>query len=146
MRRGSIIALAGVLALLIAGTGCFKSSTSQASSESSSDSSSSSSDSSGDKHSALERDVRDYTASHAGRVRDVAVLQREIGGLASEHGVADWESDAALHAAIGRGLAEAGIAGDAARSLGTALVGDDDQRLAWVLAGQDTVAGVAPVR
>jgi len=141
MRSGWITPTAAALALLIGTTGCFKSSTSQASSESSSDSSSSSSDSDGDKkHSALERDVRDYTASHAGSLRDVAVLQREIGSLASEHGVADWESDVALHAAIGRGLAEAGIDGDAARSLGTALVGADHQRLAWVLAGQEPIA------
>jgi hypothetical protein len=139
-----MMAMAGGLALVVAGTGCFKSSTSQASSESSSDSSSSSSDSSGgddDKHSALERDVRDYTASHAGTVRDVAVLQREIGGLAGEHGVVDWEDDVALHAAIGRGLAQAGIRGDDARTLGAALVGDDGERLAWVLAGQEDVAG-----
>jgi len=143
MRTGSITAMACALALLLGGTGCFKSSTSQASSEGSSDSSSSSSDSSGgddDKHSALERDVRDYTASHAGTVRDVAVLQREIGSLAGEHGVVDWESDVALHAAIGRGLAQAGLRGDAARVLGTAIVGDDGERLAWVLAGQETVA------
>jgi hypothetical protein len=135
-----MMAIAGGLALLVAGTGCFKSSTSQASSESSSDSSSSSSPGDDDKHSALERDVRDYTASHAGTVRDVTVLQREIGGLAGEHGVVDWESDVALHAAIGRGLAHAGIRGDEARTLGAALVGDDGERLAWVLAGQEDVA------
>lgn len=140
MRTRSVMMTACALALLAGGTGCFKSSTSQASSESSSDSSSSSSDSDKDKKSALERDIRDYTASHAGSVEDVAVLQREIGGLAGEHGVVDWERDVALHAAIGRGLAEAGIRGDEARALGTALVGADGERLAWVLAGQETVA------
>jgi hypothetical protein len=136
-----MMAMAGALALLVPATGCFKSSTSQASSESSSDASSSSSpDDKDEKHSALERDVRDYTASHAGTVHDVAVLQREIGGLAGEHGVVDWEHDVALHAAIGRGLAAAGIRGGAARALGAALVGADTQRLAWVLAGQEDVA------
>jgi Flp pilus assembly protein TadD len=143
MRARSITAVACTITLLVAGAGCFKSSTSQASSESSSKSSSSSSDSSGNdkkEHAALERDVRDYTASHAGAVRDVAVLQREIGALADEHGVLDWEADVTLHAAIGRGLAEAGIRGDAARELGAAIVGADGERLAWVLAGQEGVA------
>lgn len=140
MRARTITAAAFTLSLLVGGAGCFKSSTSQASSESSSKSSGSSSTSSSpddEKREALARDVRDYTASHAGAGGDVVVLQRDIGVLAGEHGILDWEADAGVHAAIGRGLARAGIRGDAARDLGAAIVGTHGERLAWVLAGQE---------
>jgi hypothetical protein len=128
-------------AALIAAPGCsvFKSTTSQASFESSSKSSSSpfksSSASSGAATSEFQQDVKDYTADYAAEGGDVTVFRREIGTIAAQYGVTDWEAHAETYVAMGRGLKYAGLRPGSAAALGTEITGDDQTRLAWVLAG-----------
>jgi hypothetical protein len=127
-----------------AGCGIFKSSTSQASAESSSKFSSSpfesSSKSSGDEASPLARDVRVYSASLARAGGDAATLRRDVGSIAEAYGVFDWEGDATVHRAMGRGFHEAGLDPDRARRLGAAVTARDETRLRWVLAGYGSAA------
>lgn len=102
-------ALAAVLALACtAALGCSFSYSSQ----SISDSSKSSSDSSrsGDETARLREDVSDYTVAwvDAGG-RDADGFFTGVGELARQRGVSDWESDADVWEAIGRGLGRAGV-------------------------------------
>ena len=130
-----------IAALLFAGTGCFKSSTSQASSESSSDSvsspfkwSSKSSDSSSDDDESA-MDVRDATELWVREGDDVDAFRRDVGRITESHGVTDWESDPRTYDAIGRGLRRAEIEEASARRLSAELVAGDARALAWIWRG-----------
>ncbi len=57
---------------------------------------------------AYRNDVRDFTAAHVQSGGDAAGLIREIGGLAKQHGISDWESNKSTFQAVGEGLAKAG--------------------------------------
>ena len=125
---------------LCGATGCFKSSTLQASSESSSDSSSSfSKSSSPDSKSdtlAYERDVRDTTARHAAAgIPDVRALEREVAAVAATYGVTDWEQDAHTYVGIGRGLAKAGVSEPELDRFTTALSHADSRYREWIRTG-----------
>ena len=92
----------------VASTGCFRSSTFQASSGSSSDFSSSpfkSSSKSSSPDDDATRDVRDATEFWSIRGGDVDTLRREVGRIARDYGITDWEHHAATYRAIGRGSA-----------------------------------------
>ena len=115
-------------------SGCFKSSTSQASSESSSAFSSSCSPS-GDGDSAYERDVRDYAVAHAGANADVERFETDLADLARAYGLSDWQGDRATHIASGRGFADAGLDASTADSLATRLARADRTRTDWLLGG-----------
>ncbi len=140
--RGAVLA-AGLAAFLA--TGCFTSSTLQGSSESSSKSSGSFSDSSGsisrsssgggDESSAYHRDVRESAASVAAAPADAAQLEREIGVVASQHDVLDWERDAETYREIGRGLADAGVAPERFDALAGQLAHGDERRRALIEEG-----------
>jgi len=67
---------------------------------------SSSSSSGGDQ--AYREDVRDYTAAHVQSGGTVDELRRQIGELATKHGITDWENNESTFLAIGAGLAKAG--------------------------------------
>ena len=122
-------------------TGCFKSSTSQASSESSSDSSKSSSKSSsssspdGESETAYLRDVRDYTARFAAATGPGTAFQRDLGQIAARHGITNWEADRGTFIAIGFGLAKAGLDEGTARAFATEVASSDLRQTAWVTAG-----------
>ncbi len=137
-----IVLAAGLAGSLV--TGCFTSSTLQGSSESSSKSSGSFSDSSGsssrsssggDEESAYYRDVRDSTASVAATQEDVARLEREIGAIARQHDVLDWERDDETYREIGRGLADAEVAPERLDTLVTQLSHGDARRRALIEEG-----------
>ena len=57
---------------------------------------------------AYQEDVRDYTAAHVQSGGTVDELRRQIGELAAEHGITDWENNESTFRAIGAGLAKAG--------------------------------------
>jgi hypothetical protein len=128
--------VAGLVALL--GTGCLSSSTLQGSSESSSDSSgsgsrssaSSSRSSSGgdDERAAYHRDVRDYAATLAASQPEAARVERDLGAIAHEHGVLDWERDDETYRDIGSGLADAGVGSERLDALADSISGGSERR------------------
>ena len=125
---------AAVLSCLLCACGVFKSSTSQASFESSSKSSSSSSPGDSERF-AFQRDVQEYTATHAASGGDVGSFARDLGTIAETHGVTDWERSDVACVAIGRGLAQAGVKRTQAEAFGRALSGSNSETLARIVSG-----------
>ena len=135
-------------------TGCFKSSTTQASFGSSSDSSSSpfkssSKSSSGDdeegekeeeKETAFQRDVRNYTVEFA-RTADehnIESFQRDLGAIAEGYGITDWERTEDTFVAIGRGLGESEIDEPSTKQLAVALSNEDYDHLMLIRSGYES--------
>jgi len=137
--------------------GCSKSSTTQASFGSSSDSSSSpfksSSKSSGgddekkkkdgdeaEKETAFERDVRNHTAEFARSASepDLDSFQRDLGAIAEDHGITNWEQFADTYVAIGRGLADSELDEWSAQQLAVALSDEDIEHLKLVRSGYES--------
>lgn len=138
MSRIRILAVVGLG--LVCAAGCFKSSTSQGSSDSFSDSSGSSSDSSksssGDQQSAYLRDVRDYAARFAREGDgDVQTLERDVGELARDHGILDWEADEGTWRELGSGFALADVGDERFAALADALAPNDGRRRALLYHG-----------
>lgn len=110
------IALLGMLALL---AGCSFSYSSGASSDSSKSSSASSGASESDPKDAKKSfmsDVSAYTTS-AAKGDDAQTYLRELGSIAEQHGITDWERDTATYNAIGTGLRRAGISRDEVKNV-----------------------------
>ena len=107
------------------------------SSKSSSNSSRSSSGSSSPSGSAFERDVRDYTAKYAKTKGDVTTFRRDLGGIAQDHGVSDWERDQETYVGIGRGLGQAKVKGAELEQFKLDLAGANAQYMAWIKTGYD---------
>jgi hypothetical protein len=134
-------------------TGCFKSSTTQASFGSSSDSSSSpfkssSKSSSGDdeegekeedKETAFQRDVRNYTVEFARTAdeHDVESFQRDLAAIAEGYGITDWEQTGDTFVAIGRGLGESELDQPSAKQLVVALSNEDYDHLMLIRSGYE---------
>ena len=155
------------LALMLGlGTGCiFKSVTTQGSFESSSktvsapfksmskSSKSSKSSSGGDEkggtpettpapeESAFERDIRQYTASYATTSGDAPGLQRDIGEIASQYGVTDWESQEVTYSAIGRGLGEGSVDPSCAEPLAVAVANGNEYKLGLIRTACEAAGG-----
>ncbi len=130
--RIDILALVAVLCFV--GTGCFKSSTSQASSDSSSDSSSSCSKGD-DSKLAFERDVRQLTVAYVVSGGDIGAFQRDLAAAAEAYGMTDWERSDDTYRAIGRGLAEAGVDKARTDAFARALSGASKSTQARIAAG-----------
>ena len=110
------IALLSILALL---AGCSFSYSSGASSDSSKSSSASSGASESDPKDAKKSfmsDVSAYTTS-AAKGDDAQAYLRELGSIAEQHGITDWERDTATYNAIGTGLRRAGISRDEVKNV-----------------------------
>jgi hypothetical protein len=129
----------GICLIALSLPGCLKSSTSQASSESSSNSSSSpfrSSSGGGDeKKSSYHRDVRDYAARFGTSEVETQVFERDLGAIAEDHGIVDWEADDGTYFAIGSGLARAGVGDARFQQVAETLAGRHDRRLALIYRG-----------
>ena len=117
------IALLGILALLAGCSFSYSSGTSSDSSGTSSDSSKSSSASSGGSETAPKdakrtymSDVSAYTTS-AAKSDDAQAYLRELGSIAEQNGITDWERDTATYNAIGTGLRRAGISRDEVKNV-----------------------------
>ena len=132
-RHDRLLALLALVSLLAA-SGCFESSTSQASSESSSASSSSSSGSSSGP-SAYIRDVREATRQWLLSGGEIETLRLEISRIASKRGVSDWEHDQQTYLGIGRGLKRAGVTGERYERLKSQLAGPAPDSAKWIDAG-----------
>jgi hypothetical protein len=79
------------------------------SSDSVSSISDSSSPSDDDEKTAYSQDVRELTVAYLQSGEQPAEYMREIGHIAQEHGVTDWERQQTTFVAIGEGLKRAGI-------------------------------------
>ncbi len=126
----SLVFIVGVASLC----GCFKSSTLQASFESSSNLSSSCSGG-GEGETSYERDIRDYTAAYATSVGDAARFRHDLGAIAQDHGITDWEADRATLMAVGSGLRCARVDAQRAQQLEAAITQGDLGRMGWVREG-----------
>ena len=103
MGRFSISGVSLLIAAMLVLAGCSIS----ASSKSSSDSSASSSPES--EEAQYRNDVRDYTAAYVksgGRIED---YRRQLGVLAKQRGITDWEQNPMTYDGIGRGLGKAKV-------------------------------------
>jgi hypothetical protein len=103
LRRWYPIGWLLVLAVLLVPLGCSIS----ASSKSSSDSSASSSGSSSPGDTAYFDDVRSTTEAYAKSGGPFDAYQKQLGDLAKQHGVTNWEENLGTYAAIGEGLGQA---------------------------------------
>jgi len=102
VRSHTTVALASLALTLLPGCGWIASSSKLVSSPFVSSSKSSS------PETAYREDVSDYTAAHLQSAGTPDELRRQIGALAGEHGITDWEHNESTFEAIGQGLAKAG--------------------------------------
>jgi hypothetical protein len=128
-------AFAGLLALGSIAPGCSISNISGSISTSISSPFEWSSSSLGGDDSAYQQEIRDYTVAHARSGDDLVAFRRDIGSLAGERGITDWESDRATVAAIGEGLDAAGFDSAEARRFASRLFPDDEARIEVALLG-----------
>ncbi len=130
-----------LLVLALAGLGCFKSSTLQASSESSSKVASSpfkwSSSSSSRDDDDTSEDVASVTEAWARSGHSADAFRTELSRIAEEDGVSDWETDPGIHVAIGRGLKRSQVSGQRLAAIEEALAGGNLQALAWMQQGYE---------
>jgi len=59
--------------------------------------------------SSYQDDVSDYTVAYVKSSNDVAALQDGIAGIASKHGITNWQASEATYRGIGEGLGRAGV-------------------------------------
>ena len=113
MNRFTVVVVLALPMAILPLTGCSSSSKSSGSISKgvsgiiSSPSASSSDSSSPEK--AYKRDVRDYIAAHFVSGGDASTLREQIGKIAKDHGISDWETREATWVAAGQGLADAGF-------------------------------------
>ena len=81
------------------------------------------------------RDVEALSFAFAGAGAEPEGLLRELGRVALEHGISDWESVPATYLAIGAGLRRAGLDAEGARRLADALFGAGTPEVRSVLQG-----------
>jgi hypothetical protein len=125
--RAFLVAVA-LVALSLAGCSLSVSSwsLSKSSRSSSHSSDSSSSSSPGAAEQAYRDDVSDYTLAYAkSGGADFQAFQADLGRLAEEHGVTNWQESTATYEAIGDGLGRAGVSSAALMAYQRNLSGGD---------------------
>ena len=123
--------------LVVAVWGCSFSDSSESLSKSVSSPFKSSSDSSGDSQAAYRSDIRDYTASYIRSGGDFDAFERQIGNVAAQHGVTDWELDHYTYLAIGQGLRKGGLKPVELAAWKSNLARDDLSRAQLIQQGYD---------
>ena len=93
------------------------------------------SSSSGDRRAAYESDVRDYTLAYVRSGGDFNKFMAGLGGIASKHGITNWEEDSATYVGIGRGLKAAGVSTVQLDVYKTNLSQGDEQKAAAMQKG-----------
>lgn len=91
--------------------------------------SSSSPDGSSKSESAYREDVRDYTVAATRPGRDPTAFPRGLARVAQEHGITNWEADAATFVGIGEGLRQAGVEPGAVDAWSSRLGSTTDTRV-----------------
>src|SRR5262245_44452232 len=107
--RTPTIAIAVVSLMLVAGCGSLSKSSSSPFESSSASSESSSRSSSPERGQAYRDDVREYTQAYVKSGGDYASFSSGLSGIASKHGVSNWEADTNTYVGIGEGLKQAGV-------------------------------------
>ena len=131
MGRFSISGVSLLIAAMLGLAGCSIS----ASSKSSSDSSASSSPES--QETQYRNDVRDYTAAYVksgGRIED---YRRQLGVLAKQRGITDWEQNPMTYDGIGRGLGKAKVSQVELDTYTSNLAGSDPAKTKAIKDGYD---------
>lgn len=132
-KLGSCVYLLGLLALV----GCGSISASSESISKSISSPITSSVRSSSPEIAYREDVRDFTAAHVKAGGNAKALREEIGKIAEQHGITDWERNESTFRAVGQGLAKAGykpVEVDAFKKVFT----DNAQEAEWLQKGYDS--------
>ena len=96
------------------------------------------SSSSGDRQAAYESDVRDYTLAYVRSGGDFDEFMAGLGGIASKHGITNWEEDSATYIGIGRGLKAAGVSTVQLEVYKTNLSKGDVEKAAAMQKGYDS--------
>ncbi len=114
-------------------------SVSKSSRSSSHSSDSSSSSSPGAAERAYREDVSDYTRAYAkSGGHDFRVFQSDLGQLAQEHGITDWEDNPATYEAIGDGLGRAKVSDAELMAYKRTLGGRDAKKSDAIQRGYDS--------
>ncbi len=136
--------LTAVLALSVVGlAGCALSASSESSSKSAQSSSTiaSSPFASSVRSSATEQenfasDIADYTAEFVvASSGSIAGFRNQLGKIAQDHGISNWESSHATYLAIGRGLKKAGLGAPQNAAFTETLSGGDAMKRQAILEG-----------
>ena len=85
---------------------------------------------------AYREDVSDYTAAHLQSAGSPDELRRQIGKLAEQHGITDWENNQSTFRAVGQGLAKAGYRQVQVDAFKNNLAKTPDQ-VKWIQEGYD---------
>ena len=109
--RSSVVGFVALSAVVLAGCSISASSWSLSKSvrSSSRSSDSSSSSSPGAAEEAYREDVSDYTRAYVKSGGDFRAFQSDLGRLAEEHGITNWEENLLTYTAIGEGLGSAKV-------------------------------------
>jgi hypothetical protein len=138
MRSTELFTAGLLIAAVVAVAGCSFSASSESSSDSSvSSSASSASSSPASKETGYRNDVRDFTAAYVksgGRVED---FKQQLGQLAQQRGITNWEENPLTYDGIGRGLAKAKASVVELQTYTTNLAGSDATKAAQIKAGYD---------
>ena len=141
MHTRSVAGIGAVVVALLAGCSVSVSSwsLSHSSRSSSRSSDSSSSSSPGAAQRAYEDDVADYTRAFAKSHRgDFAGFQADLGRLAQEHGITNWEENPGTYTAIGEGLGSAKVSDAELMAYKRNLSGGDPQKADLIQKGYDS--------
>ena len=95
---------------------------------------------SSDKEALYREDVRSLTAAYVRDGGDVASFQRELGSIARQHGVSDWEAVAATWTGIGEGLRQGDASAQQIDATSAALAGSDASKRREIQRGYASAA------
>jgi len=140
MRAIASLLLGSSLVLLLGGCSISESSSNpfEWSSDSTGSSSGSSSRNRGEEY---RNDVRQYTQAYVQSGGDFDTFTHGLSGIASKHGVSNWESDDNTYVGIGQGLKQAGVTTMQLDVWKTNLSKGDAKKAAAIQKGYDSVQG-----
>ena len=136
---GSVAVQAPLLLALLGLVGCSVSTSSESSAESSKSSASiSRSSASAGRKASYREDVRTYTAAYVRSSGPFDVFEKQLGELARQYGVTNWEDDEATYVGIGEGLGEASVGQAQLATYTTHLSRSDPLKMQAIQRGYDT--------
>ena len=142
MRKVAVLLLSWSLALL-AGCSISESISKSVSSPfewSSASSGSSSRSSSPQRAEDYRAEVRDYTSAYVKSGGDFDAFTRGLSGIASKHGVSNWESDDVTYVGIGQGLQRGGVTPTQLEVWKSNLARGDASKAASIQRGYDSTS------
>lgn len=107
----------------------FSQSSGSISDSSGSSSRSSSSSSPGASENAYQEDVEDYARATAKSKGDFSQASQDLGRIAKDHGITNWEESDATWESLGKGLAQAEVSGGEFQAYASALAAGNQARI-----------------